>query len=152
MLGQLPVQLLAFWNLFFFQFFPPKLVYFWTKNRKNTYGCFFHSFCASDLNFGINRMKYSTLKTLTVQWLVTGWSKFTITFISWVKKSHCGIFLAFLLNCVLFATCTFYILIDRNLLKVFWVQVVCKLLCWKVCFWWITRLWFSVEKWRGVEK
>ena len=50
-----------------FQFFPLKLVYFWTKIRKNTYGCFFHSFCATDLNFGIKnngRMKWSTSKTL----------------------------------------------------------------------------------------
>ena len=51
---------------------------------------------------------------------------------NWVQKTHCGIFLAFLVNCVLFAICTFYILIDRNLLKVFRVQVVCKLLCWNV--------------------
>ena len=51
----------------FFQFFPLKLVYFWTKSRKNVYGCFFHSFCATDLNLGTKNngtMKQSTLKTL----------------------------------------------------------------------------------------
>ena len=61
-------QLLGFWNFFvFFWFFPLKLVYFWTKNRKNTYGCFFHSFCATNFNFGTKnngRMKSSILKTL----------------------------------------------------------------------------------------
>ena len=62
------LQLLGFWNLFvFFRFFPLKLVYFWTKSKKNIYGCFFHSFCATDLNFGTKNnggMKYSTLKTV----------------------------------------------------------------------------------------
>ena len=62
------LQLLGFWNFFiFFRFFRLKLVYFWTKSRKNIYGCFFHSFCATDLNFGTNNnggMKYSTLKTV----------------------------------------------------------------------------------------
>ena len=29
-----------------------QLVYFWTESRKNIYGCFFHLFCATDLNFG----------------------------------------------------------------------------------------------------
>ena len=62
------MQLLGFWNFFdFFQFFPSKLVYFWTKSRKKRYGCFFHSVCATDLNFGtknIERTKLSTLKTL----------------------------------------------------------------------------------------
>ena len=51
----------------FFQFFPLKLFYFWTKSRKNIYGCFFHSFCATDLKFGtknIRSMKLSILKTL----------------------------------------------------------------------------------------
>ena len=51
----------------FFRFFLLKLVYFWTKSRKNISGCFFHSICATDLNFGakINgRTKLSTLKTL----------------------------------------------------------------------------------------
>ena len=41
-----------------------KLVYFWTESRKNIYGCFFHSFCATDLNFGtknIRGMKYPTV-------------------------------------------------------------------------------------------
>ena len=44
-----------------------KLVYFWTKSRKYIYGCFFHSFCATDLKFGtknIRSMKLSILKTL----------------------------------------------------------------------------------------
>ena len=62
------LQLLDFWNFFvFFRFFPLKLVYFWTKSRKNIYGCFFHSFCATDLKFGTKnngRMKQSILKTL----------------------------------------------------------------------------------------
>ena len=62
------LQLLGFWNFFvFFQFFPLKLVYFWTKSKKNIYGCFFHSFCATDLNFVIKNnggMKYLTLKTV----------------------------------------------------------------------------------------
>ena len=62
------MQLLGFWNFFiFFRFFPSKLVYFWTKSRKKRYGCFFHSICATDLNFGtknIERTKLSTLKTL----------------------------------------------------------------------------------------
>ena len=62
------LQLLGFWNFFnFFRFFPLKLVYFWTKSRKNTYGCFFHSFCAANLNFGTKnngRVKSSILKTL----------------------------------------------------------------------------------------
>ena len=51
----------------FFPIFPLKLVYFWTKSRKNRYGCFFHSFCATDLNFGTKnngRIKQSTIKTL----------------------------------------------------------------------------------------
>ena len=51
----------------FFRFFPLKLVYFWTKSKKDIYGCFFHSFCATDLNFGTQNnggMKYSTLKTV----------------------------------------------------------------------------------------
>ena len=59
-------RFLDFWG-FFFQFLLLKLVHFWTKNRKNIYGRFFHSFCATDLNFGTKnngRMKYSTLKTL----------------------------------------------------------------------------------------
>ena len=53
--------------LFFFWFFPLKLVYFWTKSRKNIYGCFFHSFGDTELNFGTKNngsMKLSTLKTL----------------------------------------------------------------------------------------
>ena len=62
------LQLLGFWIFFvFFRFFPLKLVYFWTKSRKNIYGCFFHSFCATDLKFGtknIRSMKLSILKTL----------------------------------------------------------------------------------------
>ena len=33
------LHLLGFWNFFvFFRFFPPKLVYFWTKSRKKRYG------------------------------------------------------------------------------------------------------------------
>jgi hypothetical protein len=62
------LQLLGFWIFFvFFRFFPLKLIYFWTKSRKNIYGCFFHSFLATDLNFGnknIRSVKYLTLKTL----------------------------------------------------------------------------------------
>ena len=62
------LELLGFWNFFvFFRFFPSKLVYFWTKSRKKRYGCFFHSICATDLNFGnknIGRTKLSTLKML----------------------------------------------------------------------------------------
>ena len=62
------LQLLGFWNFSdFFWFFSLKLVYFWTKSRKNIYECFFHSFCATDLNFDTKnngRMKESTLKTL----------------------------------------------------------------------------------------
>ena len=62
------MQLLGFWNFFvFFRFFLSKLVYFWTKSRKKRFGCFFHSICATDLNFGtknIERTKLSTLKTL----------------------------------------------------------------------------------------
>ena len=62
------LQLLGFWNLLvFFRFFPPKLVFFKIKSRKKRYGCFFHSICAPDLNFGtknIGRTKLSTLKTL----------------------------------------------------------------------------------------
>ena len=62
------LKLLGFWNFFvFFRFFPLKLVYFWTKDSKNIYECFFHSLCATDLNFGTKnngRIKYSTLKTL----------------------------------------------------------------------------------------
>ena len=57
-----------FLNFFvFFWVFPFKLVYFWTKSRKNIYGCFFHSFCATDLNFDTKNnggMKYSTIKTV----------------------------------------------------------------------------------------
>ena len=46
------LQLLGFWNFFIYiQFLPLKLVFFWTKSRKNIYGSFFHSFCATDLNF-----------------------------------------------------------------------------------------------------
>ena len=61
------LQLLGFWNFlgFFFRFFRLKLVYFWTKNRKNIYGCFFHSFCATYLNFGTKnngRMQQSAFK------------------------------------------------------------------------------------------
>ena len=62
------LQFLGFWNFFvFFWFFLLKLVYFWTKSKINIYGCFFHSFCATDLNYGTKnngRMAYSTLKTL----------------------------------------------------------------------------------------
>ena len=62
------LQLLGFWNFSdFFRFFSLKLVYFWTKSRKNIYGCFFHSFCATDFNFGnknYGRLKYSTLQSL----------------------------------------------------------------------------------------
>ena len=75
------LHLLGFWNFFvFFQFFPLKLVYFWTKNRKNIYGCFFHSIFATELKFGAKnnvRTKQSTLKTLIFAhywkslWLVT---------------------------------------------------------------------------------
>ena len=61
------LQLLGFWNFFvFFQFFPLKLVYFWTKRRKNIYGGFFHSILATIFNYGIKnngRTKESTLKT-----------------------------------------------------------------------------------------
>ena len=56
------LQLFGFWNFFvFFRFFPSKLVYFWTKSRKKYIWVFFHSFCATDLNFGSKnngRMKY----------------------------------------------------------------------------------------------
>jgi hypothetical protein len=51
----------------FFRFFPLKIVYFWTKSRKNIYGCFFHSICATEVNFGTQnnvRVRQSTLKTL----------------------------------------------------------------------------------------
>ena len=51
----------------FFLFFPLKLIYFWIKSRKNLYGCFYHSFCATDFKFGTKnngRLKLSTLKTL----------------------------------------------------------------------------------------
>ena len=51
----------------FFWFFPLKLVYFWIISKKNIYGCFFYSFCATDLIFGTKNnegMKYSTLKTV----------------------------------------------------------------------------------------
>ena len=51
----------------FFQFFPLKLVYFWTKSKKYIYGCSFHSFYATDLKFRTKNnggMKYSTLKTV----------------------------------------------------------------------------------------
>ena len=62
------LQLLSFWNFFvFFWFFPLKLVYFWTKSRKNIYECFFHSICATDPKFGTKnnvRTIQSTLKTL----------------------------------------------------------------------------------------
>ena len=62
------LQLIGFWNFFiFFRFFPLKLVYFLTKSKKNIYGYFFHSFCATDLHFGtknIGGMKYSTLTTV----------------------------------------------------------------------------------------
>ena len=50
----------------FFCLFPVKLVYFWTESRKGIYECFFYSFCATDINFGIGNngsMKLSTLKT-----------------------------------------------------------------------------------------
>ena len=59
-----------FWQagkLFSAEIWKMKERHFWAKNRKNIYGRFFHSFCATDLNFGIKndrRMKYSTLKTL----------------------------------------------------------------------------------------
>ena len=41
------LQLLGFWNFFvFFQFFPLKLVYFWTKSRKKNIWVFFpHILC-----------------------------------------------------------------------------------------------------------
>ena len=62
------LQLLGSWKFFvFFWFFRLKLVYFWTKSRKNLYECFFHSFCATDFKFGTKnngRLKLSTLKTL----------------------------------------------------------------------------------------
>ena len=46
-----------------FQFFPLKLVYFWTKIRKSIHGCFFHSLCTSYLNFGTKNNE-RILKTL----------------------------------------------------------------------------------------
>ena len=62
------LQVLGVWNfIVFFHFFPLKLVYFWTKSRKIIHGCFFHSFCDTDFNFGTKnkgRIKQSTLKTL----------------------------------------------------------------------------------------
>ena len=62
------LQLLGFWKFFvFFWFFLLKLVYFWTESRKNTYGCFFHSICVTELKFGAKnnvRTRQSTLKTL----------------------------------------------------------------------------------------
>jgi hypothetical protein len=41
-------QLLATFR--FLEFFLLKLVYFEPKEEKNIYGCFFHSFCATDHN------------------------------------------------------------------------------------------------------
>ena len=41
-----------FCNFWAFQFFSSKLVYFWTQDRKNIYGCFFYSVWATDFNFG----------------------------------------------------------------------------------------------------
>ena len=51
-----------------FSFFPDFFFsnYFCIKNRKNIFGCFFHLFCATDLNFGTKnngRLKLSTLTT-----------------------------------------------------------------------------------------
>ena len=51
----------------FFRFFSLKLVYFWTKSRKNIYRCFFHSICATELKFGTQnnvRVRQSILKIL----------------------------------------------------------------------------------------
>ena len=60
------LHLLGIWNFFgFFRFFPLKLVYFWTESRKNRYGCFFHSICATELKFSTKnsvRTRQSTLK------------------------------------------------------------------------------------------
>ena len=52
---------------FFFRFFLLKLVYFWTENRKNMYGYFFRSICATELKFGAKNNVWtaqSILKTL----------------------------------------------------------------------------------------
>ena len=59
------LQLLGFWNFFiFFRFFPVKLLYFLTKNRIYIYGCFFHSFCVTDLNFGMKNNPLDFCSTL----------------------------------------------------------------------------------------
>ena len=64
------LQLLGFWNFFvFFRFFPLKLVYFWTENRKNIYGCFFHSICATELKFGTqNNVRVHLLEPTFLFW------------------------------------------------------------------------------------
>ena len=43
------LQLLAFW--IFFPIFSAQTRFFLTKSRK-IYGCFFHSFCVNNFNFG----------------------------------------------------------------------------------------------------
>ena len=51
----------------FFRFFSLKLIYFWTKSRKNIYGSFLYSICATELKFGTQnnvRVRQSILKTL----------------------------------------------------------------------------------------
>ena len=61
----IPTTLNYLWySVVFFWFFPLKLVFFWTKSRKNIYGCYFHSICATDLKFGVKNNVRTTLKTL----------------------------------------------------------------------------------------
>ena len=85
------LHLLGFWNFFvFFRFFPLKLVYFWTKSRKNIYGCFFHSFCATDLYFaiywGCPLVQFSKLQNfLGICWFL---DKNISNFVSPVWKLH----------------------------------------------------------------
>ena len=62
MFGWLPA---TFKFLEFFQFFLLKLVYFWTKSRKNIYGRFFHSLCATYLNLGIKNWKNEIINFTT---------------------------------------------------------------------------------------
>ena len=53
--------------LFFYNFFRSNSFIFLTENRKNIHGCFFHTICATELEFGTKnnvRTRKSTLKTL----------------------------------------------------------------------------------------
>ena len=115
----------------FLEFFPSKLVYFWTKSRKKRYGCFFHSICATDLNFGtknIERTKLSTLKTLI---FANFWGPEVVGSSSYQKNIG-----AKFTHLYIPSLCKEFIVMRHNLghsiMYVVWLYYVCKI-AWPQC-------------------